>query len=273
MNLLRPSLLLCLALAGQAGAQNPDASPTAAAPATPDATTAANAKAAEPAEPTGEDEPVSDKEIKSAVRKDAAAAPAEETAAAASSAALKKKLDSFLPVGRTMNDLLLPKYRTLSDTAVAEKEDGSEVRQPLWESIFQAESATRLDENHIAFRKARFLAFEEDAEDPTRATSAAWLEQGIFDVQNNLLLSDQPVRIDREGMQIEGDRMLYDRMSRLTRLTGRVRMRFYAAEPEPQAPAEGAAAAEVGTAPATDAKAPPADTSTPPAETPATPAK
>ena len=272
MNLLRPSLLLCLALTGQARAQEPAAKAAAA----PDSAAAADpAEAPAPTEPAGEDEPISDKEAKPAPRKDAGADTKEEPAADADAAAMKKKLDTFLPVGRTMNDLLLPQYRPLSDTDVAEREDGTEVRQPLWEFIFQAESATRLDENHIAFRKARFLAFDEGAEDPTRATSAAWLEQGIFDVQNDLLLSDQPVRIDREGMQIEGDRMLHDRKTGLTRLTGRVRMRFYAAEPAPSpAPAEGAASETEGVstpdaaepAPARETPAPAANPQTTPAK-------
>ena len=53
------------------------------------------------------------------------------------------------------------------------------------------------------------------------------IERGVYDLKNEILMTNQPVKIENQQFLITGDTMLHDRASGLTRLTGRVKMTFY----------------------------------------------
>ena len=96
------------------------------------------------------------------------------------------------------------------------------VRYPVMEngsltSNVTSERMTRLDENSLRFEKA---VIDQKGTDPL----TFHLESAVYNRSSDLLLSNQPARIDSKTYQIEGDSLSYDRKSSVARMDGRVRM-------------------------------------------------
>lgn len=109
------------------------------------------------------------------------------------------------------------------------------VRYPVMEkgkltSMVNSARMTRLDEDSIQF---------EDAILDQRGDEALtfYLQRAIYDRNADLLLSNQPARIESKTYEIEGDSMAFDRKTGQARLDGRVRMIIYESDPKKSAPA------------------------------------
>lgn len=114
------------------------------------------------------------------------------------------------------------------------------VRYPVMEngsltSNVTSERMTRLDENSLRFEKA---VIDQKGTDPL----TFHLESAVYNRSSDLLLSNQPARIDSKTYQIEGDSLSYDRKSSVARMDGRVRMTIFDLDSmkAPGASAEGA---------------------------------
>jgi hypothetical protein len=120
---------------------------------------------------------------------------------------------------------------------------------------------TRLDEDHVQFDRAKWVQYEAKPEGNATLTPSMTLEieRGVYDLKSQILMTNQPVRIENQQLVITGDTMLHDRASGLTRLTGRVKMIFYNEEPETAGP-------NIKPAPATPAVAPGASPSAAPSK-------
>lgn len=108
------------------------------------------------------------------------------------------------------------------------------VRYPVMEkgkltSMVNSARMTRLDEDSLQF---------EDAILDQRGDEALtfYLERAIYDRTADLLLSNQPARIESKTYEIEGDSMAFDRKTGQARLDGRVRMIIYESDPKKSAP-------------------------------------
>ena len=163
----------------------------------------------------------------------------------------RSRLDMMMPSGRSHRGVHYPMYRPVAtDRAVLDPVLGgvAGVTAPL-ESLFESELMTRLDEDHVQFDRAQWVQYDETpaADGSAVASMKLEIERGVYDLKNEILMTSQPVRIENRQFVIEGDTMLHDRASGLTRLTGRVRMTFYQEEP---------AASVTAAAPLTPAAAP-----------------
>ncbi len=103
------------------------------------------------------------------------------------------------------------------------------------DSLFESELVTRLDNDHVQFDRAKWVQFDEKtgAGGQLQPTMTLELERGVYDLKNEILMTNQPVKIENQQFTIVGDTMVHDRASSLTRLTGRVKMTFYSEEPVP----------------------------------------
>lgn len=156
----------------------------------------------------------------------------------------RSRLDMMMPSGRSHRGVYYPMYRPVAtDRTVLDPVLGgvAGVTAPL-ASLFKSEVMTRLDEDHVQFEGAQWVQFEEKPAVDGSAAPAMKLEmaRGVYDLKNEILMTSQPVRIENRQFVVEGDTMLHDRSSGLTRLTGRVRMTFFQDEPEPSPPPSGA---------------------------------
>jgi len=169
----------------------------------------------------------------------------------------RAKLDMLMPSGRSHRGVHYPMYRPMERTAenpaVAQPAAAVTVAgvTPPLESLFESDMVTRLDEDHVQFDRAKWVQYEAKPEGNATLTPSMTLEieRGVYDLKSQILMTNQPVRIENQQFVITGDTMLHDRASGLTRLTGRVKMTFYNEEPE-------AAAPKIKSAPAPQAVAP-----------------
>ncbi|MES2707841.1 MAG: hypothetical protein V4726_14710 [Verrucomicrobiota bacterium] len=150
--------------------------------------------------------------------------------------AARAKLNALLPPGSTHRGVYYPSFRPVQpDSDAVNPLTGAPlgVDAPM-DSLFKSDAVTRLDDNHVQFDRANWVQFERTpAADGTPVPSMRLeMERGVYDLKNQILMSNQPVRIENQRMAITGDSMLHDRISGLTELTGRVRIVFFAEEPD-----------------------------------------
>jgi len=151
----------------------------------------------------------------------------------------------LMPAGRSHRGVHYPMYRKILPDSPAAAPDvpvptaadpGASTGQtaPL-ESLFESDIVTRLDDDHVQFDRAKWIQYEaKPPGDPTLSPAMTLeIERGVYDLKSEILMTNQPVRIENRQFLITGDTMLHDRASGLTRLTGRVKMTFYNEEPEP----------------------------------------
>ncbi len=152
----------------------------------------------------------------------------------------RSRLDMMVPTGRSHRGVHYPMYRPVeTDRTVLDPLLGgvAGVKAPM-DSLFESDIVTRLDDDHVQFDRAKWVQFDDKpaADGVARPTMSLEIQRGVYDLKNEILMTNQPVRIENPQMVIEGDTMLHDRASGLTRLTGRVKMTFYnEEEPEPAA--------------------------------------
>lgn len=156
--------------------------------------------------------------------------------------ATRSKFDSFLPPGSSHRGIYFPSYRVVeTNPDVTDPITGAPVgvNAPM-DSLFKSEIVTRLDNDHVQFDRADWVQFgkEPAADGSPQPSMSLRIESGVYDLKNQVLMTNQPVHIETRQFTIEGDTMLHDRVSGLTRFTGevsRVRMVFYQDEPAPEA--------------------------------------
>lgn len=147
----------------------------------------------------------------------------------------RSRMDMMIPTGRSHKGVHYPTYLEVEmDRTAADSVPGGagSVTAPL-ASLFESDLVTRLDDDHVQFDRAKWVQF--DAK-PTpdgiaKPTMSLEIERGVYDLKNEILMTNQPVKIENQQFLITGDTMLHDRVSGLTRLTGRVRMTFYNEQP------------------------------------------
>lgn len=152
----------------------------------------------------------------------------------------RSKLDSFLPPGSSHRGVYFPSYRMVEPNPdITDPITGGPagVNAPM-DSLFKSEIVTRLDNDHVQFDRADWVQYEQEpaADGSPQPSMSLRMESGIYDLKNQVLMTNQPVHIETRQFTIEGDTMLHDRISGLTRFTGevsRVRMTFYQDEPAP----------------------------------------
>jgi hypothetical protein len=148
----------------------------------------------------------------------------------------RARIDLMVPPGRSHRGVHYPMYRPVApDRSATDPSPGwvPGVTAPL-ESLFESDIVTRLDNDHVQFDRARWVQYQEQpAPDGTAKPSMTLeIERGVYDLKNEILMTNQPVKIENDQFLITGDTMLHDRASGLTRLTGRVKMTFYNEAPE-----------------------------------------
>ncbi len=241
----RPILLTSLILAAVAWAQEPPAVPAASAAEIAAKAMAAmealegNPAAAEvgPAE-SDEESGVAEKTEK-AGKSSAALAPvlpeAEAQGARGIDVLSRARLDLMVPTGRSHRGVHYPVYRPVEPgrSETNPVPGGSAGVTAPMASLFESDLVTRLDDDHVQFDRAKFVQFAETSTGDGRNTPTMTLEmeRGIYDLKNEILMTNQPVRIETPEFVIEGDTMVHDRASQLTRFT-RAKMTFYTDEPE-----------------------------------------
>ena len=159
----------------------------------------------------------------------------------------RARLDMIMPSGRSHRGVHYPMYRPVAtDRAVLDPVLGgiAGVTAPL-ASLFESAVVTRLDEDHVQFDRAQWVQYDEPlaADGSAAPTLKLAIERGVYDLKNEVLMTSQPVRIENRQFVVEGDTMLHDRASGLTRIDGRVRMTFYREEAEAPPPGAKPAAA------------------------------
>ena len=135
--------------------------------------------------------------------------------------AMLERLNLLVPEGRSHEGLRYPVY---ADDSV---KDG-----PMLEAEFKSQKVTRLDESHLEFRGAVYSTFG-DAKFPDTATRAISLQDAIYDLRQDLIFSDEPVRIDDRGGSIRSGGILHDRTTGITIFTGGVEL-FLNEQPAPK---------------------------------------
>lgn len=142
----------------------------------------------------------------------------------------RAKLNAMLPPGSTHRGVYYPSFRLVRpDPEVMDPATGLPigVNAPM-DSLFRGEAVTRLDDNHVLIDKASYVQFDQadpsDAARPPRQSLSVDLEQALYDLKNDILVSHLPVRIENEQMILTGESMVHDRVSGLTELTGGVRV-------------------------------------------------
>lgn len=151
----------------------------------------------------------------------------------------RNKLNALLPTGSTHRGVYYPSFRAvLPDPEVNDPLTGGPlgVDAPL-DSLFKSDTVTRLDDDHVQFDNAHWVQFDQTpaADGSPKPTMKLDIERGVYDLKTQILMTNQPVRIENQQLIIVGDSMLHDRVSGLTRLTGRVRMTVFQEEPSPAA--------------------------------------
>jgi hypothetical protein len=134
------------------------------------------------------------------------------------------QLSLLLRHGVSHQGVRLPQYR---ETEVAPS--GGDIPAPLstegrpqpLASLFQSEVMTRLDENHLQFQKARYENFDDPVTDEDE-TQIIELQRGILDLSNDILVSNEPVKIQTGTMTIEAGAMLRDNTTELTKFSNGV---------------------------------------------------
>lgn len=180
----------------------------------------------------------------------APAAPAEKQRRGGVSPASRERLDMMLPPGRTHTGVRFPEYLTIApDPENLDPVTGAPVpvTAPLV-SLFETELMTRLSADHVLLEGTKWSQFDEES-GGNALKLLVELRSGIYNLKSGILVSSQPVRIENETLSIEGNSMLHDRATGLTRLTGDVCLRFFEMEKPGNAPAAGAAPGKPAAAP------------------------
>lgn len=149
----------------------------------------------------------------------------------------RARMDLMIPTGRSHKGVHYPMYRPVesgSDDPDLPLGSAGGVVAPL-ASLFESDIVTRLDEDHVQFDHAKWVQFgaQPTAGGAAKPTMTLEIERGVYDLKSEILMTNQPVKIENQQFLITGDTMLHDRASGLTRLTGRVKMTFYNEEPDP----------------------------------------
>lgn len=163
--------------------------------------------------------------------------PASETGGSRGMGMLSRsRLDMMIPAGRSHRGVHYPMYRP-ADAERPQVTPGQETVTGVTaslDSLFESELVTRLDDDHVQFDHAKWVQYDVKpaADGRNQPTMKLEIERGVYDLKNDVLMTNQPVKIENRQFVIEGDTMLHDRASGLTRLTGRVKMTFFNEEPD-----------------------------------------
>ncbi|RYD36020.1 MAG: hypothetical protein EOP86_07055 [Verrucomicrobiaceae bacterium] len=169
-------------------------------------------------------------------------------------AASRTKLDAMLPPGSTHRGVYYPSFRPVQPDS--DQPDSAAGALPGMEetlaSVFRGESVTRLDNDHVEVTQANWVQYDETprADGTPRPAMTLDLERGVYNLKTQILISNQPVRIENSGRVMLGDTMLHDRASGLTTLEGRVRIVFFDEEESPATAPKAEKAQPVSTIPA-----------------------
>jgi hypothetical protein len=144
-------------------------------------------------------------------------------------------IDRLVPPGQSHSGLRYPVY--------SEPKDGT---APVLKSQFESKVVTRLDATHLRFQGAVVSVFD-DARYPDMATRMISLAGAIYDLQHEILFSNDPVQILDRDLTVRGGAVLHDPVSGITVLSDGVELYFN----EPPRPAPAAA-----TPPVTEPKKP-----------------
>jgi hypothetical protein len=149
----------------------------------------------------------------------------------------RARLDMMIPAGRSHRGVHYPMYRPPDGERVPVTPGAGPIIgiKASLDSLFESELVTRLDEDHVQFDRAKWVQYDTKpaADGSSLPKMKLEIERGVYDLKNDILMTNQPVRIENQQFVIEGDAMLHDRASGLTRLTGRVKMTFFNEDPDP----------------------------------------
>lgn len=132
-------------------------------------------------------------------------------------------LDKLVPGGQSHEGLRYPVY--------SEPGDG---KPPVLKSQFESKLVTRTDATHLQFKDAVVSMFG-DARYPDIATRMVSLLDAIYDLKNDILISNSPVQVLSQDMTIRGGSVLYDPVTGITVFSKGVK--FYTHRNEPAKPA------------------------------------
>ena len=147
----------------------------------------------------------------------------------------RARLDMMLPNGRSHRGVHYPAYRKTEgkrpgETTVPEGTGGTTAQL---ESLLESDVVTRLDDDHIQFDRAKWVQFDEKpaADGAAPPSMTLEIERGVYDLKHEILMTNQPVKIENKQFIIEAGSMVHDRATGLTRFT-RAKMSFFQ-DPEP----------------------------------------
>lgn len=140
---------------------------------------------------------------------------------------MRQMLDKLVAVGRSHEGLRYPIYS-----------DGKTKDEPARKAEFQSGLVSRLDDTWLQFTKAMFQSFS-DPKAPDAATRTVVLENAIYDIKNDLIFTNTPVKFEDKAGSIQSGAMLHDHATGLTIFSGGVELYLYeeADDAVPAAPA------------------------------------
>ena len=144
-------------------------------------------------------------------------------------------MGSILPIGQKNLDARMPSFR-----------DGKP------SSLVEAGSMTRMDEDHMVMEKVHIRLYGAKQEDDLHVQ----LHSGAYDMNTQVLDSNERSRVSRNDFQLEGDSMVFDTRTQQGKMVGHVHMIIYDAESLKKKPLMPAKPEETGAAPTPKAKAP-----------------
>lgn len=88
---------------------------------------------------------------------------------------------------------------------------------------FEAATAARLDEDHVRFTNVKLLTFDEKEQPDINVD----MTDATLDLETRIIVSKQRTKIKRTDLEIAGDTMSFNTMTREGTLTGNVHMTIY----------------------------------------------
>src|SRR3569623_1862207 len=118
-------------------------------------------------------------------------------------------MGSILPIGQKNLDAHMPSFR-----------DGKP------SSLIEAGSMTRMDDSHMVMEKVHIRLYGARQEDDLHVQ----LHSGAYDMNSQVLDSNERSRVSRNDFQLEGDSMVFDTRTQQGKMVGHVHMIIFDAE-------------------------------------------
>ncbi len=117
-----------------------------------------------------------------------------------------KELTEFLPIGRTLNGVIIPSYGADSKL----------------ESILDSETVTRIDEKFLRLTEMTIttIGYQEDGSEVKE--SVIFMKSALYDLSAGILKSETPATVDSPDFRLTGDQLTYDAQNDITRVTENV---------------------------------------------------